>query len=96
MSDARKPLNFDDLSDFDAPASIPSTPKPSTVATRKAIDKVAAFPSREASTDSQMNVKGPEHVLERFRAMAKAERYRLGEFIEILMDEYEASKSKTR
>lgn len=95
----RKPLDFGSLDDFE------TRPKPvqrqATGATRpqmraleqetakRAVDRVATFPSREAADDSQMNIKAPTAVLDRFRAMAKAERYRHGEFLEILMNAYE-------
>jgi len=56
---------------------------------RKAIDTVSAFPSREASPDAQMNLKGPKHVLDRFKAMCKADRRAYYDMLEILMDEFE-------
>lgn len=88
METSRKPLDFGDLDDFEVkPAgSVVSAPaKP----LKKAIDKVAAFPSRDASEDSQMNIKATSAVLERFRQMAKKERYKHGEFLQVLMDAYQ-------
>ncbi len=89
MESSRKPLDFGGLEDFDVtppparPAAF-SAPKP----VKKAIDKVASFPSREASEDSQMNIKASADILERFRQMAKKERYKHGEFLQVLMDAY--------
>lgn len=85
MSDSRKPLSFspDDLSDFKPRQKL------SVAATAKAIDKVSSFPSREALEDDQINIKAPYTTLVRFRLMAKAERYKHGAFLEILMDAYE-------
>ena len=82
MSD-RKALNFDALDDFE------TRPPAASRVTRKAIDRTTGFPSREASEDGQINIKAPAALLERFKAMAKAERYKHGEFLEILMDHYE-------
>lgn len=58
--------------------------------TKRAIDAVSRFPSREASTDGQMNLKGPRHVLDRFRAMCKDDRRAYYDMLEILMNSYEA------
>lgn len=60
---------------------------------RKAIDTVSAFPSREASPDAQLNLKGPKHILDRFKAMCKADRRPYYDMLEILMDEFEQRKS---
>ena len=84
MADARQALDFGGLDDFDLP-----TPKSAQIQiVKKAIDQSATFPSREAIDDSQMNIKAPAEILERFRGLAKAERYRHGEFLQILMDAY--------
>jgi len=85
MSDSRKSLDFDDLNDF-LPRSKPATSPP---AVHKAVDRVAAFPSREADEDGQINIKAAIATIERFRTMAKGDRYRHGEFLEILMDAYQ-------
>lgn len=87
MTTERKPLDFGDLDDFQ-PRAKDEKSKPKD-AERKAIDQVAAFPSRERDDDGQMNIKGSEAILRRFRDMAKAERYKHGEFLEILMNAYE-------
>lgn len=95
MNSTRKPLDFGSLDDFKPRpkhAQTPDRPQPRTVeqtVVKKAVDRVAAFPSREASDDSQMNIKAPAATLDRFRAMAKVERYKHGEFLEILMNAYE-------
>lgn len=57
--------------------------------TRKAIDSASSFPSREASPDAQLNLKGPRDVLDRFKAMCKADRRAYYDMLEILMDAYE-------
>lgn len=86
MTNTRKPLDFGSLDDFETRPKPQSTPRP---ATQKAVDRLAAFPSREAADDAQMNIKASAATLDRFRTMAKAERYKHGEFLEILMDAYE-------
>ncbi|WP_424991310.1 hypothetical protein [Fluviibacterium sp. S390] len=55
----------------------------------RAIDAVSSFPSREASPDGQLNLKGPRPILERFKAMCKADRRAYYDMLEILMDSYE-------
>lgn len=78
---------FDDMDDF-APRqqSRAATPRAGAVETRKAVDAVSRFPSREASPDGQLNLKGPQHVLDRFKAMCKADRRAYYDMLEILMD----------
>ncbi len=89
MTGERKSLDFDALEDFQ--------PRPGRSATRpddrKAIDRAAAFPSRETPDDAQLNIKAPAATLERFRSMARAERYKHGAFLEILMDAYDRSRN---
>ncbi len=82
----RKALDFTELEDF-KPREKKRTRR--TAKTKKAVDKVSDFPSRDVSDDGQINIKGPTAILERFREMAKAERYRHAEFLEILMNAYE-------
>jgi len=89
MDSSRKPLDFGGLEDFDVtPAAVRPAALSVAKPVKKAIDKVATFPSREASEDSQMNIKASADILERFRQMAKKERYRHGEFLQVLMDAY--------
>ena len=57
--------------------------------TRKAIDGASGFPSREVSPDAQLNLKGPRDILDRFKAMCKADRRAYYDMLEILMDAYE-------
>ena len=59
---------------------------------RRTVDAVSQFPSREASADAQLNLKGPRHVLDRFRAMCKSDRRAYYDMLEILMDHFERSK----
>ena len=61
----------------------------SSADTRRTVDAVSRFPSREASQDAQLNLKGPRHVLDRFRAMCKADRRAYYDMLEILMDDFE-------
>ncbi len=90
------PAFDDDLDDF-APrggsaarqvAQDPAT-SPRAADTRKAVDAVSRFPSREASSDGQLNLKGPQHVLDRFKTMCKADRRAYYDMLEILMNRYE-------
>ena len=81
----RRPLDFGELDEF-TPRQKAAMP---AAVERKAVDQVAAFPSRERADDSQMNIKAPVATLTRFRKLAKGERYTLGEFLGILMDAYE-------
>ncbi|MCZ2329030.1 hypothetical protein [Bartonella sp. F02] len=88
MHSERKPLDFATLDDFQPRKSVSNAHHTE----RKEIDKTAAFPSREQSDDSQINIKASTVTINRFRAMAKKDRYRHGEFLEILMDFYEKGK----
>lgn len=77
------------------PAAQPaSRPAPRAAETRRAIDAVSQFPSREASTDAQMNLKGPRHVLDRFRRMCKDDRRAYYDMLQILMDSFEGKPSQ--
>jgi hypothetical protein len=58
----------------------------------RAIDTVSAFPSREAAPDGQLNLKGPRPILDRFKAMCKADRRAYYDMLEILMDAYEGKR----
>ncbi|WP_299939053.1 hypothetical protein [uncultured Pelagimonas sp.] len=92
------PAFDDDLDDF-APRAGATVgqgalaPKhaPRAADTRKAVDAVSRFPSREASSDGQLNLKGPQHVLDRFKTMCKADRRAYYDMLEILMDRYEGA-----
>ncbi len=88
MAGERQALEMGDLDTLDDFAPRAAVPKPKPTA-KKVVDRMASFPSREASEDAQINIKASAATLDRFRAMAKAERYRHGEFLEILMDAYE-------
>jgi len=84
----RKSLDFGELDDFEPrPKAQPTNPR--VPMEMKAVDRVAGFPSREALQEGQLNIKAPIDVLDRFKAMAKAERYKYGDFLEILMNSYE-------
>ena len=86
MTGERQPLAFDSLSDFAPKKAEKATP---SRADREAVDQVSSFPSRERSTENQLNIRAPEDVLARFKALAKADRYTHGAFLEILLDAYE-------
>lgn len=80
----RQALNFGDLDDFDVV-------KPKTIEkerVEKKIQKTSEFPSRESSVEDQINIRASKKVLDRFRKMAKEERYKHGAFLEILMENY--------
>lgn len=90
MNTERKTLAMDDLDDFQ-----PRPPKAGAVkAERKAVQAVASFPSREASQEDQLNIKGAKATLDRFRALRKSERYPYAVLLEMLMDTYEREKEK--
>ena len=84
MSNGRKSLDIDDFQPR------PQVASHNTQENKKAVDKISNFPSREASEDAQINIKASNDALDRFRTLAKAERYRHGEFLEVLMDAYES------
>ncbi|MFK7876381.1 MAG: hypothetical protein AB8B71_11480 [Paracoccaceae bacterium] len=65
---------------------------PSSAQTRRTVDAISHFPSREASEDGQLNLKGPKHVLDRFRALCKADRRAYYDMLEILMDHLDRPK----
>ena len=88
MPDFGGPSPGDDLDDF-APRQKTGAGATTIPDNRKAIDAVSSFPSREATPDAQLNLKGPKHILERFKAMCKADRRPYYDMLEILMDEFE-------
>ncbi len=90
------PAFDDDLDDFAPRAGTTAgqgghTAAPRAAEARKAVDAVSRFPSREASSDGQLNLKGPQHVLDRFKAMCKADRRAYYDMLEILMDRFEST-----
>ncbi|WP_273783773.1 MULTISPECIES: hypothetical protein [unclassified Bartonella] len=87
MSTERKPLNFSELDDFKPRQTQSSL----NIVQRKEIDKAATFPSREQSVEIQLNIKASVNIINRFKLMAKQERYRHGDFLEILMNAYKQS-----
>lgn len=70
------------------PAPAPQ-PVPRAADTRRAIDAVSQFPSREAASDGQLNLKGPRTVLDRFRKLCRDDRRAYYDMLEILMDSFE-------
>lgn len=82
----------DALDDFAPRGAGQGAQAPSVVApfeARRSIDAVSQFPSREAIADTQLNLKGPRPILDRFRAMCKADRRAYYDMLEILMDSFE-------
>lgn len=76
-------MDFDDLSDFKPKAA--SKPQETE---KRSVDSVSGFPSREASEDGQLNMKGRKVVLNRFKAMCKDDRRSYVDMLEILMDRF--------
>jgi hypothetical protein len=94
MTQHRQALEFD-LDDFTPRAPAADTPAVQ-LPDRKAVEKVASFPSREAPDDDQLNIKGPKAMLDRFRALRKSERYKYADLLEFMMDAYEDQRRKDR
>lgn len=76
------------LDDF-APRGAGQGVAPPAANARRSVDAVSQFPSREATADAQLNLKGPRPVLDRFRAMCKDDRRTYYDMLEILMDHFE-------
>lgn len=72
-----------------SPAALQARSTPRAADTRRAIDAVSQFPSREAASDGQLNLKGPRDVLDRFRKLCKDDRRAYYDMLTILMDSYE-------
>ena len=89
MNTERKSLNLGELEEFSPRTKVPLHPKSSS----KAVDNAAAFPSRERLDDAQINIKAPNAIIRHFRQLARKERYRHGEFLEVLMSAYENKQS---
>ena len=87
----RQGLDLDDLGLDDFKPRQPSAAK---MPAKKAVAKATNFPSREAPDDDQLNIKGPKAVLDRFRAIRKAERYKYADLLEFMMDAYEGKQGR--
>lgn len=93
MTNERKDLSIpvmDDLDDFE--------PKPvkmaaNTTEVKKAVDKASSFPSREVAAETQLNIKGPADIIERFKALCKDDRRSYYDMLEILMDSFEKNNN---
>lgn len=79
----------DALDDFAPRGGAGEAAAPRASETSRANDAVSRFPTREPSSDGQLNLKGPQHVLDRFRAMCKADRRAYSDMLEIVMDRFE-------
>ncbi|QDG74398.1 hypothetical protein [Labrenzia sp. PHM005] len=78
-------MDLGDLDDFQ-PKPKPTQP---AVDTKRAVDSVSSFPSREAPEEGQMNIKGNKAILMRFKQMCKDDRRSYADMLEILMDRFE-------
>lgn len=88
MGEERTALNMD-LDGFDDFEPKPKPKAKPTAEVRKEVDKVSSFPSRETSADGQMNMRGSQATLDRFKAMCKDDRRSYVAMLEILMDRFE-------
>lgn len=88
MTGERQPLPLGSLDDF-TPKTRERTAADATNVVRDVIDQVSEFPSRERSDEGQLNIRTSKENVLRFKAMAKAERYTQGAFLQILMDAYQ-------
>ncbi len=75
-------------------------PRPSPKATEQKaraekVPPTPSFPSREAG-DSQMNIKGPEALLNRFREIAKRDGLRASGLLQRALDAYEGARGPRR
>ena len=64
-------------------------PKQPPAEVTKAVDKIASFPSREASGTAQMNITGDKAVLDRSDRICKEDRRSRHTMLEILMNAFE-------
>lgn len=55
---------------------------------KRAIDKASHFPSRDPSTEQQINIRAPDKVLKRFRMLCRAERRTYADMLSRMMDAY--------
>ena len=88
----RKPLDLGRLgADNFQPKPTPSAPKERDKAQR--VVSAPHFPSREAG-DSQMNIKGPEELLDRFRQIVKRDGLRASGLLQRALDAYEREQGR--
>lgn len=88
----RKPLDLGHLgADNFQPKPSQSAPKEREKAQRVA--SAPHFPSREAG-DSQMNIKGPEELLNRFRQIVKRDGLRASGLLQRALDAYEREQGR--
>ncbi|MGF1502308.1 MAG: hypothetical protein ACFBSD_10880 [Paracoccaceae bacterium] len=89
-------LDIPDLNDLDDFDSQKQTPRrvhgPANDRERRAIDRASSFPSREISEEVSLFVRLPYETRERFKRLCKTERYKYGDMLAILMDEFEGPK----
>ncbi len=86
--------------DFDAftkPKKTSST-QPAEVVEKPPVQESTSWPSRQPSEqpaepakveEGQISIKGPLHIIERFKAMCKDDRRVYYDMLEIMMDNYE-------
>lgn len=86
---SRRELDLDKLKGFGASSTKPtSNVKPPASGATDWTER-AGFPSREPVDDTTLTIRLPRVQAHRYRHLAKADRYTLGAFLEILMDAYE-------
>ena len=85
MGGDRQTLNMDlgDLDDFKPKV----TRQP--LDTKRAVDTLSGFPSRDVSGEGQLNIKGNRAVLDRFKRLCKDDRRNYVDMLEILMDHFD-------
>jgi hypothetical protein len=82
--------SFDDgMDDFEPRGAGQGAQVPPAEQTKRSVDAVSQFPSREAPADAQLNLKGPRDILDRFRKMCKDDRRTYYDMLEILMDRFD-------
>jgi hypothetical protein len=86
----------DDLDDFAPRGAGQGAPAQAGVASqlRRSVDAVSHFPSRDPLQVEQLDLNGLALVLNRFRAMCKADRRAYYDMLEILMDSSEAQQRR--
>ena len=90
----RQPLDLGRLgADAFEPKPKASLNTPDERAKAKRVRSTAQFPSREAG-DSQMNIKGPEDLLNRFRHIAKRDGLRASGLLQRALDAYEREQGR--
>lgn len=80
-----KSLDLDRLKKFE-PTAPTSTPDPLPMDHGSAPMR---WPSREATVDGQLSIKGPLHTITRFKKLCKDDRRTYADMLDILMNHFE-------